>query len=158
MLGANWRECYARQRVNTCDSCWTVKRRERRLRDPEAARSYHHKWRRENPNKTRQYADKYQYGLMPGDRERLSAYQKGACYLCDGPLPSSLAAACVDHCHTTGLVRGLACQDCNVGIGRLRENPALIAQIALRLQDAHKYPAVILNIGQNGVGQQCDQD
>ena len=37
---------------------------------------------------------------------------------------------CVDHCHKTGNVREVLCSNCNIAIGKLKENPD-IARAAL---------------------------
>ncbi len=37
--------------------------------------------------------------------------------------------ACVDHNHTTGQVRELLCDSCNLGIGAFRENTKTIEKV-----------------------------
>jgi hypothetical protein len=36
----------------------------------------------------------------------------------------------IDHDHGTGKVRGLLCRDCNQGIGRFHDNPAILRKAA----------------------------
>lgn len=53
------------------------------------------------------------------------AAQGGKCAICGGTNPGGHRLA-VDHDHTTGAVRGLLCHACNAGIGKLRDDPALL--------------------------------
>lgn len=47
------------------------------------------------------------------------------CDICGSP-PTSRRRNCIDHCHTTGIVRGLLCEDCNKGLGRFKDSPELL--------------------------------
>lgn len=80
---------------------------------------------------------KYRYGIAPADYDRLLADQGGVCAICGrGPgecLRSKTKRAtylCIDHCHTTGKVRGLLCHDCNLAIGHAGTEELLRAAIA----------------------------
>lgn len=64
-----------------------------RARDP-AERSAHYRRRK--------------YRLSPEMYDALRVVQAGKCAIC-----KRRDAACVDHCHRTGVVRGLLCKDCN---------------------------------------------
>jgi hypothetical protein len=61
------------------------------------------------------------YGLSVQEYLAILARQGHACAICkrsDQPL-------CVDHCHTTGKVRGFLCRACNLGLGYYKDDPSL---------------------------------
>lgn len=66
------------------------------------------------------------YGLEPEEYDRLLADQGGVCAICREPGLKLV----VDHDHQTGAVRGLLCADCNIGIGRLKDNPGYLRAAA----------------------------
>ncbi|MDH6448174.1 hypothetical protein M2155_000582 [Streptomyces sp. SAI-119] len=64
------------------------------------------------------------YGLKPGEYDRMLEAQDGGCAICKQPCARERRLS-VDHCHSTGRVRGLLCQNCNAAIGMLKEDVAL---------------------------------
>lgn len=43
------------------------------------------------------------------------------CMICGDPDAKS-----IDHCHQTGMIRGIICQECNMGLGRFQDNLAIL--------------------------------
>jgi hypothetical protein len=52
-----------------------------------------------------------QFGVTKPMWDKMLAAQNGMCAICDRP------PTCVDHCHSTGTVRGLLCGRCNLSLG-----------------------------------------
>lgn len=65
---------------------------------------------------------KRKYGIGLEDYEAMFASQSGACKICK----SAEEDLVVDHCHETGIVRGLLCNSCNWGLGNFKDNPDLL--------------------------------
>jgi len=68
---------------------------------------------------------KHKYNLEYEDYLKMLVSQDNKCFICrkDGPLV-------IDHCHTTGKVRGLLCNSCNAGLGWFKENPESLVNAA----------------------------
>jgi len=47
------------------------------------------------------------------------------CDIC-GSQPKESKRHSIDHCHITGVIRGLLCDDCNIGLGKFKDNPTLL--------------------------------
>lgn len=62
------------------------------------------------------------YGLSIEEYAALGERQGGRCAICEARIDNLH----VDHCHSTGRVRGLLCGPCNRGIGMLRDDPAIL--------------------------------
>jgi len=87
--------------------------------------------KRKKPELQRAYKLQTNYGLSLEDYQSLLDKQGGLCAICKQTetsksnvgKPKNLA---VDHCHTTGKVRGLLCHHCNTGIGKFMDKVDLL--------------------------------
>lgn len=65
------------------------------------------------------------HGITKSDFDSMQAEQEGKCAIC-----LRKCELVIDHCHITGVVRGLLCSKCNSGIGFLGDDPWVIRQAA----------------------------
>lgn len=76
------------------------------------------------------------YGLTEEDYEKMLHSQGYACKICKTEEPNGKHKRfVVDHCHVTGKVRGLLCDRCNQGIGKLYDNPDIVYKAYKYLKD-----------------------
>lgn len=67
----------------------------------------------------------HKYGITEDDFHTMLKEQENSCALCEKPFTTLKQNDChIDHCHETGVVRGLLCMGCNVGLGMLGDNEA----------------------------------
>lgn len=75
----------------------------------------------------RHYGRKRYYGLTGEQYGAMLAEQKGCCAICSRPetamVNGSPKAMHVDHCHETGMIRALLCNNCNPMLGHAKDNP-----------------------------------
>lgn len=117
------------QAAATCSRCQS--KQARRTRIP----------RQRTPAMVRAHNLQAKYGITVEDYEALRVAQSRRCAICrtheddlpaprlgrprkDGKPPAAAARLVVDHCHTSGRVRGLLCSGCNSAIGHFGESPA----------------------------------
>lgn len=65
---------------------------------------------------------KSKFGITTREYNKMLRQQGGVCAICHNPEqrcsgPGTSDHLCVDHDHTTGVVRGLLCRNCNSAIG-----------------------------------------
>lgn len=102
---------------NECKKCRSVKESERYYTNPEKAKTN---------------SRKRLYGVTEADYTKMLDAQKGVCAVCHRTDNSK--ALSVDHCHKTGVVRGLLCTSCNLSLGHMQDCPDRLRQAALYLE------------------------
>lgn len=75
---------------------------------------------------------KQRYGLTFEAYMDIVYAQEGRCAICKCTPFELKQDMCVDHCHSTGKVRGVLCVRCNFGIGYFKDSPT-------HLQEAIRY-------------------
>ncbi len=78
------------------------------------------------------YRLKRKYGITLKVWQKMLDDQNQACLICrvKFDLQARRIDPCVDHCHSTGLVRGLICRLCNLGLGNFRDSPEALRRAA----------------------------
>ena len=106
-------------------------------------------YRKHNADKRRMQKRCATYGITVADFREMWNMQAGRCAIClcrlvdDGSRHTH-----VDHDHATGAVRGLLCVDCNVALGRFKDNPDNIKRAAEYL--GRLTPHSVLSNGRDG--------
>jgi hypothetical protein len=81
------------------------------------------KWNKENPEKAKSASiatsRKIRFGISREDYQQMLVDQNNSCAICKKEIGWEAA---VDHCHTTGKIRGLLCRKCNLGLGGFKDN------------------------------------
>lgn len=110
--------------------------REWRKKNPERATAIQRAWSRQNKDKLSAkyrrvkterpdlwltYSLRTKYGITYDDYLRLSAEQGDVCAICKSKSGDGHRLA-VDHCHETGIVRGLLCKLCNMALGLMGDD------------------------------------
>lgn len=80
---------------------------------------------------SRRFHLKRAYGISLEQFNQLKAFQKERCAICGDVFGENCY---VDHCHTTGAVRGLLCPSCNSGLGLFSDNLSRLKKAANYLQ------------------------
>lgn len=86
-----------------------LKNNRRKAQDKEKAR---HESRRDSLKKN--------YGITIAQYDAMNAAQSGVCAICSNPPVRRRLD--VDHCHSTGVIRGLLCEHCNKALGLFRDS------------------------------------
>ena len=116
-------------------------------------------WRSKNPEKIKEIRRKtdlkrsqqrrerlllQKYGLSFNDYCSLLEEQGGMCKIC-GRIETrthykskQIMLLHVDHCHTTGKVRGLLCSGCNLALGNLEDNIEYLENAILYLRKSRE--------------------
>lgn len=93
----------------------------------EDRREYRKQWiSRQDPNYSRNANLKRKYGITLEEYNEMFDKQGGLCMICERHQSELGATMHVDHCHTSGKVRGLLCNNCNIGIGALQDSPRVL--------------------------------
>lgn len=111
-----------------CKACDIIARKNYRLRNRESALA---------SQRRRNY--KIKYGITVDRYNEILQIQNGCCAICrtsksSGPHGSQRLA--IDHCHDTGKVRGLLCNNCNRAVGLFKDDP-IVLKSAIEYLDTH---------------------
>lgn len=107
---------------------WAFNRVERskiyRAENKERRYTYQKEWVKKNPEKIRGQKYRHNYGIDIEDYNTILKKQKYRCAICGTKKLNRKNAKffAVDHCHETGIVRGLLCYSCNTLMGKAKDN------------------------------------
>lgn len=81
------------------------------------------------------------YGITLEEANKLLLDQNNACALCEKEvqlLPGFSNAAHIDHCHSSGKIRGILCGNCNTALGKLGDSIESINKVLKYLEQGNK--------------------
>jgi len=90
-----------------------------------------------DPEKYRNHQLTRKYGLTVEQFEKMLEQQNGSCAICKRHKSNFNRNLDTDHCHKTGIVRGILCSTCNKMLGMFKDDPEVLRSGAEYLEAFH---------------------
>jgi hypothetical protein len=97
-------------------------------KDLERAREYRIKNRDKILEGRRASVLKYRYQMTIEDFDNFLKSQNYCCAICKSEKHGNNKNWHIDHCHSTGKVRGVLCTNCNIMLGNAKDNELILAE------------------------------
>lgn len=87
---------------------------------------------------------RHKYGITGPERLQILIDQGNNCKICGinvefkGRYAKKRNYAVLDHCHTNGHIRGVLCNECNVGLGVFKDNIDTLLNAIIYLKETSK--------------------
>jgi hypothetical protein len=115
-----------------CISCCSKRNKEYYLSNKKQVTETNKKWAQKNKDKIRDTKLKSKFGITLEKKNQLFNSQGKCCAICRATRNNKDRDWDVDHCHKTGVVRGILCSNCNRALGLFQDDPIV-------LLNAHQY-------------------
>lgn len=96
----------------------------------ERSAAYRKRFPEQTRNSIRNATLKLKYGITSLQYNEMFSAQGNCCKVCKRTESKGYGTFHVDHCHTTGKIRGILCQPCNVTLGKMEESPEKLRALA----------------------------
>lgn len=122
-----------------CTKCKTTinyysPKNRKKYRNKKAEKRYYEKNKELIKERSRKNQLKRRYSTTKGEIKKLLINQKYLCKICGNDIKN--IKQCIDHDHSNGIIRGILCNNCNLGLGWFKDNITI-------LENAIKYLKVI---------------
>jgi hypothetical protein len=123
----------------SCKKCRNKKYWEDIKSDPIKHREWldnRNKHRNENKDLYKSRWMKSVYGITLNEFNDMIINQNGKCKICQSYFFSTKNTH-LDHCHSTGVIRGVLCTTCNTGLGMFKDDIGLLSKAILYINNSN---------------------
>lgn len=78
------------------------------------------------------------YGLSWDEYQAMVEASNGCCTICQQAFEEKRKEPFIDHCHSSGKVRGLLCLGCNSALGHFKDSESSLERAILYLQESRR--------------------
>lgn len=109
-------------------------------KDPAEAKAYQKNYWVKNKHLKKEKGHKYwlrsKHDISVEDYNLFLVHQNFSCAFCKKHMSEFKQRLAVDHCHSTGKIRGLLCMHCNTALGQLGDSVEAIESVLVYLKNA----------------------
>lgn len=123
-------------RDTICKSCKSKQVYINAMENKDRTLKKNREWHNSNKKILKSRKLKCKYGITLDEYNDILESQDYSCAICNTNHKEFSRMLAVDHCHTTGNIRGLLCSKCNTAIGLLNDDTDIMSNAILYLEGA----------------------